>query len=80
MPAEEKTRIVLSISAGGLSTAEAVRRAKCLSSRSARGSGSSWRPERPGLTAAGRAGPSHREQLLEAEVADLTQALGEAAV
>ena len=30
--------------------------------------------------AAGRAGPSTREQQLEAEVADLTTALGEAAV
>ena len=30
--------------------------------------------------AAGRSGPSTREQQLEAEVADLTQALGEAAV
>lgn len=47
--------------------------------------GCQWSPERrvrhgkTGL-AAGRAGPSTREQQLEAEVAELTQALGEAAV
>jgi transposase len=80
VPAEEKTRIVLSILAGELSVAEAARRAK-VSEQSV----GTWKRQfleagRAGLTAAGRSGPSTREQQLEAEVADLTQALGEAAV
>jgi transposase len=80
VPAEEKTRIVLSILAGELTVAEAARRAK-VSEQSV----GTWKRQflesgKAGLTAAGRSGPSTREQQLEAEVADLTQALGEAAV
>jgi transposase len=79
LPAEEKTRIVLSILAGELTVAEAARRAK-VSEQSV----GTWKRQfleagKAGLTI-GRAGPSTREQQLEAEVADLTQALGEAAV
>lgn len=78
LPAEEKTRIVLSILAGELTVAEAARRAK-VSEQSV----GTWKRQfleagKTGLT--GRAGPSTREQQLEAEVADPTQALGEAAV
>src|SRR3954452_22685610 len=78
-PAEEKVRIVLSILVGEVSVAEAARRAK-VSEQSV----GNWKRQflesgRAGLVA-GRAGPSSREQQLEAEVADLTQALGEAAV
>lgn len=79
VPAEEKARIVLSILAGEVTIAEAARRAKVSET-----SVSNWRREfleagKAGL-ARGKSGPSTREQQLEAEVAELTQALGEAAV
>ncbi|MGD9527825.1 transposase [Pseudonocardia sp.] len=79
LPAEEKTRIVLSILAGEITVAEAARRVK-VSEQSV----GTWKRQfleagRAGL-AAGKSGPSTREQQLQAEVADLTHALGEAAV
>jgi transposase len=78
-PVEEKVRIVLSILAGEVSVAEAARRVK-VSEQSV----GNWKRQflEAGRTSlvAGRAGPSTREAQLEAEVADLTQALGEAAV
>ena len=77
-PAEEKVRIVLSILAV-TSRSEAARRAKVSEQ-----SGGTWKRQfleagKAGL-AAGKPGPSTREQQLEAEVTELTQALGEAAV
>ncbi|MEV0695543.1 helix-turn-helix domain-containing protein [Streptomyces sp. NPDC050388] len=79
LPPEEKVRIVLSILAGEMTVAEAARRAKV--SEQSVGNWKRQFPEsgRAGL-AAGKSGPSSREQQLEAQVADLTQALGEAAV
>ena len=78
-PAEQKARIVLSVIAGELTIAEAARREKVSEQSISR-----WKADflEAGKTAlaAGRSGPSTREQQLEAEVADLTQALGEAAV
>ncbi len=79
LPSEEKVRIVLSVLAGEVTVAEAARRAK-VSEQSV----GNWKRQflesgRAGLVA-GRSGPSSREQQLEAQVADLTQALGEAAV
>lgn len=79
VPPEEKVRIVLSILAGEMTVAEAARRAK-VSEQSI----GNWKRQflesgRAGL-AGGKSGPSTREQQLEAQVADLTQALGEAAV
>src|ERR687894_357937 len=78
-PAEEKVRIVLSILAGEITVAEAARRAK-VSEQSV----GNWKRQfleagKSGL-AGGEAGASSREQQLEAEVSELTQALGEAAV
>src|ERR687898_3510512 len=78
-PAEEKVRIVLLILAGEVTVAEAARRAK-VSEQSV----GDWKRQflesgRAGLVA-GKSGPSTREARLEAEVAELTQALGEAAV
>src|SRR5665647_3118684 len=78
-PVEEKVRVVLSILAGEVSVAEAARRAKVSEQ-----SGGDWKRQfleagRAGLVA-GKAGPTTREAQLEDEVADLTQALGEAAV
>jgi transposase len=74
-PAEEKVRIVLSILAGEITVAEAARRAK-VSEQSV----GNWKRQfleagKSGL-AAGKSGPSTREQQLEAEVTKLTQALG----
>ena len=76
---ERKTRIVLSVIMGEVSIAEAARREKVSEQSIGR-----WKADflQAGKTAlaAGRSGSSTREQQLEAEVADLTQALGEAAV
>ena len=79
LPVEEKVRVVLAVLAGELTTAAAARQAK-VSEQSI----SNWKRQfietgRAGL-AAGTGRPSSREQQLEAQVADLTSALGEAAV
>ena len=70
IPAEKKTRIVLSVLAGEMSIAEAARKEKVSEQSIGR-----WKAE---FLVAGRSGPSSREEQLEAEVAELTQALGEA--
>ena len=79
IPAEKKTRIVLSVLAGELTIAEAARKEKVSEQSIGR-----WKADflEAGKTAlvAGKSGPSTREEQLEAEVADLTQALGEAHV
>ena len=79
IPAEVKARIVLSVLSGEVSIAEAARREKVSEQSIGR-----WKADflEAGKTAlvAGKSGPSTREQQLEAEVAELTQALGEAAV
>ena len=72
-------RIVLSILAGAIAVAAAARRAK-VSEQSV----GNWKRQfleagNSGL-AIGKAGPWTREQQLEAEGTELTQALGEAAV
>ncbi len=78
-PPEVKTRIVLSILSGERSIAQAARQEKVSEQSIGR-----WKAEfleggRAALVA-GRSGPSTREQQLEAEVVELTQALGEAHV
>ena len=79
IPAEKKIRIVLSILAGEITIAEAARKEKVSEQSIGR-----WKAEflEAGKTAliVGKTGPSSREQQLEAEVTELTQALGEAAV
>ncbi|CAN5584487.1 hypothetical protein BH24ACT13_BH24ACT13_08870 [soil metagenome] len=79
IPAEKKTRIALSVIAGELSVAEAARREDVSEQAIGR-----WKADflEAGKTAvaAGKSGLSTREEQLEAEVADLTRALGEAAV
>ena len=79
IPPEKKTRIVLAILSGEMSIAEAARKEKVSEQSIGR-----WKAEfiEAGRTAlvAGRSGPSSREEQLEAEVLDLTQALGEAHV
>ena len=79
IPVEKKIRIVLSVLQGEVSVAEAGRREKV--SEQAIGN---WKRQfleagKAGITA-GKSGPTSREEQLEAEVADLTHALGEAAV
>ena len=79
IPVEKKTRIVLSVLAGELTIAEAARREKVSEQSIGR-----WKAEflEAGKTAlaTGRNGPTSREEQLETEVVELTQALGEAAV
>ena len=79
IPAEKKTRIVLSVVAGEMTITEAARREGVSEQSIGR-----WKADflEAGKTAlaAGKSGPSSREQQLEAEVSDLTTALGEAAV
>lgn len=79
IPAETKIRIVLSVLAGEVTIAEAARREKVSEQSIGRWKADFLEAGKAGLTA-GRAGPSTREQQLETEVAELTQALGEAAV
>lgn len=79
IPVEKKTRIVMAVLAGEIAIADAARREKVSEQSIGR-----WKAEflEAGKTAlaTGRNGPSSREEQLEAEVEDLTQALGEAAV
>jgi transposase len=79
IPPEKKIRIVFAILAGEISIAEAARKEKVSEQSIGR-----WKAEfiEAGRTAlvAGRSGPSSREEQLEAEVVELTQALGEAHV
>ncbi|MGC0274233.1 transposase [Pseudactinotalea sp. Z1739] len=77
IPVEEKTRIVLSILSGEVTVAEAARRAKVSEQSVGNWKRAFLEAGRTGL-AAGKSGPSTREAQLEAEVQDLTQALGEA--
>jgi transposase len=79
IPVEKKVRIVISVLAGELTIAEAARREKVSEQSIGR-----WKADflEAGKTAlaAGGSGPPTREQQLAAEVAELTQALGEPAV
>ena len=77
IPGEKKTRIVLSVLAGEVSIAEAARKEKVSEQSIGRWKADFLEAGRTAL-AAGRAGPSTREEQLEAEVAELTTALGEA--
>jgi len=77
--AEVKTRIVLSVLSGETTVAQAAGKERVFEQSIGR-----WKSEflEAGKTAlaAGRSGPSTREDQLAAQVEDLTQALGEAAV
>lgn len=80
VPADEKTRLVLAILAGEVTTAEAARRAK-VSEQSV----SNWKRQfleagRAGVEAGGRPGPNSREQRLLDELEEVKAALGEAHV
>jgi transposase len=77
--AEEKARIVLSILAAEMTAVEAARKAE-FSERSVGDWTRQFLEASRAGPVAGKAGPSTREAQLEAEVVDLTQALGEVAV
>ena len=76
---ERKIRIVLSILAGDISLAEAARREK-VSEQSLGGWKAEFLEGGKAALVAGKTDPSSREEQLEAEVAELTQALGDAAM
>ena len=79
IPPEKKSRIVLSVIAGEVTVAEAARREKVSEQSIGRWKADFLEAGKAAL-AAGKSGPSSREEQLVAEVAELTQALGEAAV
>lgn len=79
IPVEKKIRIVLSVLAGEMTIADAARREKVSEQSIGRWKADFLESGKAGLVA-GRNGPTSREEQLEAEVTDLTQALGEAAV
>ena len=77
IPPEKKTRVVLAVLSGEVSVAEAARKEQVSEQSIHRWKADFVEAGKVGL-AAGRSGPSTREQQLQAEVAELTQALGEA--
>jgi transposase len=79
-PVEEKLRIVVAVLRGEVSIKEVARRERVSETSIA-----AWRDQfldggRAGLAGGGRHGPSTREQDLQAQVEELTSALGEAHV
>lgn len=79
IPPEKKTRIVLSVLQGEMTIAEAARREKVSEQFIGRWKADFLEGGKAGIEA-GKAKPSTREQQLKEQVADLTAALGEAAV
>jgi transposase len=79
-PVEEKLRVVLAVLRGEVSIKEAARRERVSETSIA-----AWRDQfldggRAALAGGARHGPSTREQDLQAQVEELTSALGEAHV
>ncbi|WP_230297939.1 transposase [Actinomyces provencensis] len=79
IPVEKELRIVLSVPQGEITIAEAARREKVSEKEVGNWKRQFLEAGRVGIEV-GKSGPSTREQQLEDEVAELTQALGEAAV
>jgi transposase len=77
IPPDKKIRVVLAVLAGAVSASEAARKEKVSEQSIHRWKADFVEAGKVGL-AAGRTGRSTRELQLEAEVAELTQALGEA--
>lgn len=80
MSVEDKQRIVLSVLSGEMTLAEAARRNKVSEQSVSRWKSQFLEAGRAGLAEGGKAGSSSREQQLQAEVDELTTALGEAHV
>jgi transposase len=79
-PPEDKIRIVLSVLAGEVAIAEAARRNKVSETSIGKWKQQFLEAGRQGLVSGGASRPSGREAALQAEVDELTQALGEAHV
>lgn len=79
IPVEKKQRIVLSVLAGEVTIAEAARKEKVSEQSIGRWKADFLEAGKAALLA-GKSGPTSREEQLEAEVAELTTALGEAAI
>ena len=79
IPAEKKLRIVLSVLAGEMTIAEAARREKISEQSIGRWKAEFLEAGKQGLIA-GKSGPTTRDHHLEADFANLTQALTEAAI
>lgn len=79
-PAEQKTRVVLSILAGEITVAEAARQYKVSEQNVGTWKRRFLDASRAGLTPAAGAKTSSREAQLEREVEELKAALGEATV
>jgi transposase len=79
-PVEDKLRIVLSVLAGEMTIAEAARRNKTSETSIGKWKAQFLEAGKQGLAAGGAARPSSREEQLEAEIAELHTALGEAHV
>jgi transposase len=79
IPVEKKNRIVLSVLAGEVTIAEAARKEKVSEASIGKWKAAFLEGGKAAL-ATGKSGPTSREERLEEEVAELTQALGEAAV
>lgn len=79
-PVEDKVRIVLSVLAGEMTIAEAARKNKTSETSIGKWKQQFLESGKLGLAAGGASRPSSREQALEAEVEELTKALGEAHV
>ncbi|HZO68716.1 MAG TPA: transposase [Kribbellaceae bacterium] len=77
---EDKIRIVLSVLADEMTIAEAARRNKVSETSIGKWKQQFLEAGKLGLAAGGASRPSSRERALEAEVAELTTALGEAYV
>lgn len=78
-PAGEKVSVMLPILAGEMTVAEAARRAKA-SQQSVGNCKRLFLESGRAVLVAGKSSPPTREAQLRAEVADLTQALGETAI
>lgn len=79
-PAEDKIRIVLSVLSGEMTIAEAARRNKVSEQSVSRWKAQFLEAGRAGVAEGGTSRPSSREEQLQAQVDELTTALGEAHV
>ncbi|WP_460431806.1 transposase, partial [Amycolatopsis echigonensis] len=79
-PVEDKIRIVLSVLSGEMTIAEAARRNKVSEQSVSRWKAQFLEGGRAGVAEGGKAGPSSREEQLQAQIDELTTALGEAHV
>lgn len=80
MSAADKQRIVLSVLSGEMTIAKAARRNKVSEQSVSRWKAQFLEAGRASLAEGGTSGPSAREQQLQADVEELTTALGEAHV